>query len=280
VLRSVPVDPARLTAYQHLVGEPAGDTLPPGFVHVLTFPVALSVMARADFPLPLAGMVHLHNHVYQRRSVRLGERLTVRVWAQDLRPHRRGTQVDLCSEVSADGESVWSGTATYLAKGVPGSRVPADPADGLTVRDGGAPDRRADEGREDATRDDGARPDHGPPTAVWRLPADIGRRYAEVSGDRNPIHVSSLAARAFGFPRTVAHGMYTAARALAAMGPRGETLDWDVTFGSAVLVPGTVHLRVERRGEGWSAVVHDPYSGREHLRSTVQPVQSAAVDGP
>lgn len=35
--------------------------------------------------------------------------------------------------------------------------------------------------------------------AVWRVSADVGRRYATVSGDVNPIHLSALAARALGF---------------------------------------------------------------------------------
>ena len=49
---------------------------------------------------------------------------------------------------------------------------------------------------------------------MWSLPASASRAYAAVSGDVNPIHMSALTAKAFGFPRAIAHGMYTAARAL------------------------------------------------------------------
>ncbi|GMA24393.1 hypothetical protein GCM10025864_21520 [Luteimicrobium album] len=48
-------DPAlreRLAAYDRVVGEPASDALPAGFVHVLAFPVATALMTRDDFPLP------------------------------------------------------------------------------------------------------------------------------------------------------------------------------------------------------------------------------------
>ena len=56
-----------------------------------------------------------------------------------------------------------------------------------------------------------------PPGGVeWRLPGDLGRRYAAVSGDRNPIHLYALTAKAFGFPRQIAHGMWSKARCLAA----------------------------------------------------------------
>lgn len=35
------------------------------------------------------------------------------------------------------------------------------------------------------------------------------RSYAEASGDHNPLHEDDTVARAAGFPRVVAHGMYT-----------------------------------------------------------------------
>ncbi|SCD77380.1 MaoC like domain-containing protein, partial [Streptomyces sp. DpondAA-D4] len=54
-----------------------------------------------------------------------------------------------------------------------------------------------------------------PAVAEWRLPGDLGRRYGAVSGDRNPIHLHPLTARLFGFPRHLAHGMWTVARCLA-----------------------------------------------------------------
>lgn len=34
--------------------------------------------------------------------------------------------------------------------------------------------------------------------------------------DLNPIHLHALTAKAFGFPRALAHGMYTSARAFSA----------------------------------------------------------------
>ena len=49
---------------------------------------------------------------------------------------------------------------------------------------------------------------------------DVGRAYAEVSGDHNPIHTSRIGARLFGFPRPIAHGMWTQARCLAALPSR------------------------------------------------------------
>lgn len=246
----VAADRDQLAEYQHLLGEPGTDVLPAGYVHVLAFPVAVAVMARADFPLPLLGMVHLANDVEQRAPLRLGDRLAVRAWAEDLRLHRAGTQVDLVTEVDRDGETVWRGVSTYLAKG-------------RTVAGAAA--------AEPGERDVPALP---PVAGQWRLRPDVGRRYAAVSGDRNPIHTSALGAKLFGFPRAIAHGMYTASRALAAVGvARGDAFRWTVEFGKPVLLPGTVTFGLGARATGGHDYAGwDARSGKRYLTGAVTPL--------
>ena len=249
VVRGVRASSEHLTDYQHLLGESASDVLPAGFVHVLAFPVATALMVRADFPLPLVGLVHLANRVSQLRPLALGESLDVRASAADLRPHRSGTQVDLITEVSVDGALAWRGVSTYLARGV---RLAGD-----------APSEEL--------------PPFAPPTPTgrWTLAGDVGRRYAAVSGDRNPIHLSALSAKALGFPRAIAHGMYTAARALADVGAgRGDRFDWAVEFAKPVLLPGTVTVRVAGAPvDGFTFAGWDARSGKPHLTGTVTPLR-------
>lgn len=240
---------AHLARYVRLVGEAPSEVLPAGYLHVLGFPLATAVMVRTDFPLPLLGMVHLANSVSVLRPVQLGDTLEVRAWAERLRPHRRGVQVDLVTEVSvertdeerATGSGLsattlaYRGVSTYLAKGV---TLPGSPAG------------------EDATAASSTEAFVAPlPTARWTLGAGTGRSYAAVSGDRNPIHTSALGAKAFGFPRAIAHGMYTAARALAEAGPRrGDTYDWTVSFAKPVLLPSTVDVALRPAGDVPAAV--------------------------
>ena len=168
----VPVDAEQLVSYQRVLGDvAASDRLPAGFVHVLGFPVAMAVMAREDFPLPLLGMVHVANRVDQLRALHIGEALEVRAWAEHLAAHRKGTQVELVVEVTgsaADGVA-WRGRSTYLARGRTLPGLPAAPE---------TPSAGTAWGQELLQ-----------PTAQWHLGADTGRRYAEVSGDRNPIHM-------------------------------------------------------------------------------------------
>jgi len=111
------------------------------------------------------------------------------------------------------------------------------------------------------------------PTGQWRLDGDVGRRYAAVSGDRNPIHLSALSAKPLGFPRAIAHGMYTASRALADVGAaRGEAFTWTVEFAKPLLLPGTPAVRVAHAGDGFAYTVWHPRTGKVHLSGAVTPL--------
>ena len=223
-VRGVRADLAKVTEFAHLMGEPARDVLPSGYLHALVFPVAMSVMVQDDFPLPLLGMIHLRNQVEHLAPVLFTDELSVRAWARDLVGHRSGTQVQLVAEIhNADGtQLLWRGVSTYLAKGVflPGLDKPTAAA---------------------------SRVDFVPPvpTAQWRLGVDTGRAYAAVSGDFNPIHLSVITAKALGLRRSIAHGMYAASRVLATV-PQSKphSFSWDISFDSPMFLPATVSLEV------------------------------------
>ncbi|MBE1874403.1 hypothetical protein IHE71_01610 [Myceligenerans sp. TRM 65318] len=289
---------AHLADYQGVVGEPVSDVLPAGFLHVLTFPLATAVMVRPDFPLGLLGMVHLRNTARVFRPVGVGDRLEIRAWAEHARAHRRGVQVDLVAEAFAGGVPVYRGVSTYLAKGFSvrdGASTPSEWAGpdraasegalpGREVPDGAMPDRAADGAGRPASRAPWVPP---LPTARWRLPRSIGPEYGAVSGDRNPIHMSALGAKAFGFPRAIAHGMYTAARALAEVGParRGDAYEWTAEFFKPVLLPGSVDVAIRYASDAGAGAapavgpeggfVYDAWrAGRttRHLTGTVTPL--------
>lgn len=257
---------SHLRDYQRLVHEPAADTLPAGYLHVLAFPLATAVMVRGDFPLPLLGMVHLANAVEQRRPVRLGDRLEVRAWSENLRAHRRGVQVDLVAEVRVDAGGaedapVWRGVSTYLAKGFHAPEL----TDAQSVAEPVDDEERAPSGTWMPPL----------PTGRWALGPGTGRAYGAVSGDRNPIHMSALAAKAFGFPRAIAHGMYSAARALADVGhARGDAYRWTVEFGRPVLLPGTVDVSVTpaEGAPGYTYVGWSSRTRQKHFEGAVTPL--------
>ncbi len=103
------------------------------------------------------------------------------------------------------------------------------------------------------------------------MPGDAGRRYAKVSGDVNPIHLSGLTAKAFGFKRAIAHGMWINARVLAALAGRlPDALNVDVAFKKPLFLPSTVTLSTARTAAGWDVAVRNATSGIEHLVGTVR----------
>jgi acyl dehydratase len=251
VLRGVRADPVRLARYARVCGFPLTDTLPATYPHILAFPLALSLMTAPGFPFPAAGVVHLANRIEQHRPLGAGEALDLAVRAEHLRPHPRGRQVDVVAVATVDGTPVWRDVSTYLYR--------------------------------DRPRGGGARPpEAGPPVpvAVWRVGADVGRAYAAVSGDRNPIHTSTLVARMFGFRRKIAHGMWTKARCLAHLAPRlAGAYVVAVTFQAPVLLPSTVHFSALAEEAGWRFGLHDARSGLPHLSGTVTASGSVTASG-
>jgi len=242
-LRDQAIDADHLAAYQKVCGFGVRDELPPTYLHMLAFPLAISLMVDPAFPLPLLGLVHLANVIEQRRPVRLDETVSLAVHGADLRKHEAGQTVDLIAEATVGNETVWRSRSTYLRRG---------------KRSGSRPPRTT------------SNPPPGP-TINIRVPGDIGRRYAAVSGDRNPIHLHPLTARAFGFPRAIAHGMWVKARVLASIEERlPEAFTVDVAFKTPVLLPSTVSLIAVPDAHGaWALDVRSAKSGKPHLAGSV-----------
>lgn len=111
------------------------------------------------------------------------------------------------------------------------------------------------------------------------MPEDTGRRYGAVSGDRNPIHLHALSARAFGFPRAIAHGMWTKARCLGAIaGELPDAYAVSVTFRKPVLLPARVSFEADRSAEiiDFTLNSHGAKSEAVHLTGRVSPHDSPA----
>jgi acyl dehydratase len=245
----VEVDPAHLAAYARVCRLPLSDTLPATYPHMLTFPLQMALMSDRSFPLALPGLVHVRNRIDVVRPIGVGEALDLEVWAERFAAHRSGAAVDLCATVSAGGQEVWRSRSTYLARG---AKAPD-----------GAPEAEIEVPVGDLAR----------VSATWRIPDDAGRRYAKVSGDVNPIHLSGITAKAFGFKRAIAHGMWVKARVLGALAGRlPDALAVDVSFRKPLFLPSTVMLATARAEDGWDVAVRNAKSGIDHLLATVRPI--------
>ena len=81
-------------------------------------------------------------------------------------------------------------------------------------------------------------------------------RYAEASGDHNPIHQDEQVAASVGLPGVIAHGMYTmalAARTVETWFPGAEVVSLGCKFTNPVVVPADGGVEVEVAGEATEA---------------------------
>jgi acyl dehydratase len=243
VLPHAAIDLDHLAGYDRVCGFRLTDALPPTYPHVLAFPLAMALMTRTDFPFPLLGLVHIANRIETVTPLRVTDRPSLRVHATALGPHPRGRQLDVVTEAHVDGECAWREHSTYLHRG--GSKKTEKSEKSETTPAAG--------------------------TAKWRVPASTGRAYAKASGDRNPIHTSRVGARLFGFPRRIAHGMWSAARCLAALeGRLPDAATIEMRFQRPLLLPGEVAFTSTPTGSGWNLTLADPRTGRPHLTGTVR----------
>ena len=213
-----------VAAYARACGFRLRDELPATYPHVMAFDLHMQLMTDGRFPFGAIGLVHVENRITVERALRIDEPFDLRVRATPLEPHPKGRTFSLVSEARVDGEVVWEDESTMLRRGGGG--------DGGSS--GGSKKKRSAP---------------APFVAEWSLPGDLGRRYAAVSGDSNPIHLHPLSARLFGFPRAIAHGMWTKARCLAALErdlPDRYTVE--VAFKKPILLPGKVVFGSEGAG--------------------------------
>lgn len=248
VLPGVEPDPDAVADYAKVCGFTLRNDLPSTYPHVLAFPLQMALMAGGDFPFGAVGLVHIENRIAQQRRIGIDERLTLKVRATKLELHPKGRTFTIVSEAHAGEQLVWEGRSRILKRG----------------GGGGDGERRR--------RSGGALP----ADQEWRLEGDLGRRYAGVSGDRNPIHMHALGAKALGFPRAIAHGMWTKARCLAALDGRlPESFEVEVSFRKPILLPATVEFGSDEEDGEVRFGVRGASKGTPHLDGRARPIAEA-----
>lgn len=241
-----PIDRAHVAAYAAVTGLRYADAVPLTYPFVLTFPTVMSLLASFDFPFPAMGAVHTDNRITALRPITVTDTVSFTTRAANLREHRRGMLADVITEISVGNEPAWQQVSTYLhqQRTSLSDEPKPPPAKGPRI---------------------------GAPNAVLRItPAQI-RRYATISGDSNPIHTSGIGARLFGFPTTIAHGMFSAAAVLANVeGQLPEQVEYSVRFAKPVLLPATAGLYIDRVADGWDLTLRNVAKGFPHLTAAVR----------
>lgn len=215
-INGVKLDESWIADYNKVCGFDGSDvglTAP----QVLASALHLYLMARDEVPFPMLGMVHLRNVIESAGDVAVGQPHDVVVSFGETRLTPLGLEFDVHTHFLRDSDVVWSGVMTILSR-VKGARVPGNKPAALVNID---------------------------PTQARYVKLDVpenqGRKYAKVSNDFNPIHLHEQSAKLFGFPKAIAHGMWTAARLLADIGREtgGVPAFYEVRFKQPVFLPSS-----------------------------------------
>jgi len=242
------IDHTNVADYAAVTGLRYGSNVPLTYPFVLTFPAMMSLVTGFDFPFAAMGSVHTENHITQYRPIAVTDIVDVRVHAENLREHRKGLLVDLVSDVSVGGDFqdvAWHQVTTFLHR--QRTSLSGEPK---------PPHKQ---------------PKLPPPDTVLRITPALIRRYATVGGDHNPIHTNPVAARLFGFPTVIAHGMYSAAAVLANIeGRLPDAVRYSMRFGKPVILPAATGLYIDEREDGWDISLRNIGKGYPHLTGTVR----------
>lgn len=245
-LSGIAVDTGNLAAYCHATGLRFGDSLPVTYPFALTFPTVMQLLTARDFPFAAVGSVHMENVIERTREISVSEPLDIRTYMENLREHPKGLVVDAITEISVGRELVWRQTSSFMHQ------------QRTSLSGGPKPEPK---------------PEEVPPPPLRTLRVDQAQihRYAAASGDRNPIHMSSLSAKAFGFPRAIAHGMWSAAAILGAIEGRiPAATTYSVKFGKPILLPSTINVYADQVEGGWDLSLKHPKKGYPYLTATLR----------
>lgn len=239
------IDPANVADYAAVTGLRFDNAVPLTYPFALTFPTVMQLITGFDFPFAAMGSVHLENHITQYRPIAVTNTVSVAVRAQNMREHRRGLLVDILTDVKVGNELAWQQVTTFLHQ--QRTSLSDEPK---------APPQK--------------QPKLPPPNAILRITPSQIKHYASVGGDHNPIHTNGIAAKLFGFPTVIAHGMFSAAAVLANIeGQLPDAVKYSVKFAKPVVLPARAGLYVDRTADGWELTLRHLSKGYPHLTGTV-----------
>ena len=187
---SAKIDRANFKAYLDCCGLKDDGYLPLLYPHVMASKMHLDTLTNAAFPIKLLGTVHFRNHIIQHRKIKLDEVLDMSMKITESRVMEKGLEFDFTTLITAEKQRVWESISTYYVRGKFGDEDAPSP---LAEMD---------------------KLSNAPEVANWLVKSNMGKRYAKITGDYNPIHISSLLAKIFGFKRDLIHAFCVLATTL------------------------------------------------------------------
>ncbi|QHJ13491.1 hypothetical protein FX988_03752 [Paraglaciecola mesophila] len=217
----------------HSVTHWQGTFLHPCYLHVVSFPLHMMLMLEKEFPFSLLGLVHIHNEITQYRPIRANEGCVFHCYFKDMKAHPKGVVFSIATDVRVNEELCWSSVSTNLYRDATLS-APEGKAQGASPN-------AQDECPQDECHYTGQKQES------WYLGENVGRKYAQASGDFNPIHLTRVTAKLFGFKQAIAHGMWSKSRCLSAIEQAApeifeQSFNTQVQFIKPAMLPSNVQF--------------------------------------
>lgn len=254
----VRINKRHLARYNRVCGFVDENVVAPTYLQILAFPLQIGMLAQKSFPIPLLGVVHVRNTIDMLAPLSKDVSYDMSVSVADHRLVAKGIEIDLLTEASVTGNVVWRAVTTMLHRCktdvAEGARAPTEPAIDANLQ-------------------------------YWILPAGLGRSYGFASGDVNPIHLSAFSAKAFGFKRAIAHGMWSKARCLAALESVLPIAPYriEVAFKLPILLPAKARFSSQKAGlrtstqptsDGYEFELRSSDGEKPHMRGSIYPLPS------
>ena len=235
------IDSNHLQRYNQICGFDS-NRLPATYLWVRSFPLIMSVLVSKQFPLRAMGQVHLRNQITVHSPLDRDKNFSISAAIDHSELTSKGLEWSMHISVITDNQLIWSSRSTFLYRcdtGIERHSKPLNKPQGESIS--------------------------------WDLPSDLGRRYATISGDYNPIHLSALSAKMFGFKQAIAHGMWSKARCLAAMESSIPEAGYsvDVNFLKPVNLPSKIKFYSDSSGSQRHFSLFNLSAEQAHLQGSI-----------
>ncbi len=245
VVDSFKVDQKHLKAYNDVCGFKNNGYIPAIYLTVLSQSLQMHMMTSEAFPFPILGLVHIRNQVKQYRKVGVNETLTLSCKFGELQSHDKGVQFDFITTVKVAGEVVVEALTTYLSRQKTNAKAAAKPVESK------ASDFKLNN--------------------EWNISENTGRRYAMTSGDFNLIHIHAVTAKAFGFKKAIAHGMWSKAKALANLS-LPDAYEADVWFKLPMYLPSKVEFLTAQAANDTDFLIRNSKNQKPHVSGHIKAI--------
>ena len=217
-LPGISPDPFMLEKFLKLCNSEPLDSLPVTFPYVMAGPLHLYLLSHPKFPVKAAGLLHLRNRIEYLAKIPAYQTIDLTVKTSECRYRPQGFEFEIITSAKINGKEHWVCKSTFLKKGNFSKEDPASEDEELFIKL-----EKESDGKS------------------FKVPGNAGRQYAGLCKDYNPIHIFTPLAWLFGFKKSIAQGMWIAARSLSEMAIT-DIKNFDLAFKGPVFTGSKVTI--------------------------------------